>query len=93
MTPSETRELVTGALQEVAPDLGPADLADDGASLRDDLRLDSLDFLNFVEALGDRTGLRIEEDDYPRLATVGDCVAYLAGDRRTPPGEPPPENR
>lgn len=76
MTPDEARKVIEDVLDEVAPGGDPAALAPD-ADLRESLELDSLDFLNFVEALGDRTGRRIEEDDYPRLATIGDAVAFL----------------
>jgi acyl carrier protein len=68
--------LVRRALHEVAPDADLDRLAatDD---LRDTLTLDSLDFLQFVELLSERTGRRIDEEDYPRLATLADTVAYL----------------
>ncbi|MGW0183413.1 hypothetical protein [Nocardia sp. NPDC003345] len=52
-----------------------ARLADD-QPLRSALELDSIDFLTFVERLsaGSR---RIDESDYPRLATIGSCVEFL----------------
>lgn len=78
MTPQDARELVKQAVIEVAPD-ADLDAYGDEADLRDDLQFDSLDFLNFVEILSDRSGHRIEEDDYPNLATVEGCVHYLAG--------------
>ena len=40
------------------------------AELRDELDLDSMDFLNFVAALHERTRIDIPEADYPRLATL-----------------------
>ncbi|MFF5033198.1 acyl carrier protein [Nocardia salmonicida] len=46
--------------------------------LRTTLDLDSLDFLTFVERLTTATGLRIDEVDYPKLATIGMCVEFLA---------------
>lgn len=81
MTPDEARKLVEDVLDEVAPGGGVAALAPD-ADLRDALELDSLDFLNVVEALSDRTGRRIDEDDYPRLATLGDAVDFLSSPQR-----------
>ena len=39
--------------------------------------LDSPDFLTFVQLLCKRTGCRIEEEDYPRLDTLGGCAALL----------------
>lgn len=78
MTPKEARALVLDALQQVAPDLDSSSL-EGKAHLQDDLQLDSLDFLKFVEILSDGTGRRIEEDDYPRFATIDGCVDQLAG--------------
>lgn len=48
-----------------------------GAVFRDELELDSLDFLSFVETLSDRAGVPIDEDDYARLDTLGDCADFL----------------
>ncbi|MFC9994044.1 acyl carrier protein [Nocardia sp. NPDC127526] len=45
--------------------------------LRPALDLDSLDFLTFVERLSTAFGRRIEEDDYPRLATIASSVEFL----------------
>jgi len=41
------------------------------------LDLDSMDFLNFMIGLHERTGIEIPELDYPQLATVERCAAYL----------------
>jgi acyl carrier protein len=73
----EAHDIITAVLHEVAPEadlerLGP------GADLRDALEIDSLDFLRFVELLSERTGRRIDEEDYPRLGTVADAQAFLA---------------
>lgn len=46
-------------------------------NLREALELDSVDFLSFVERLSTATGRRIDEDDYPRLATLDSCVDFL----------------
>jgi acyl carrier protein len=48
-----------------------------GDKLRDMLELDSLDFLTLVEILSERTGVRIDEDDYPQLTTLADSVEFL----------------
>ena len=45
--------------------------------LREQIDLDSMDFLNLVSALHKRFGLPIPEADYPRLATTALAVAYL----------------
>jgi acyl carrier protein len=76
MTPEEIKKTVIEALTRIAPEIDPAAI-ESGASLRDQLDLDSMDFLNFVLALHDRLGLDIPEADYPRLATLDGAVAYL----------------
>jgi acyl carrier protein len=77
MTPDQARSLVSKQIRCIVPD---ADL--DGlpphADLRRTLELDSLDFLEFVERLSKDAGVRIDEDDYPSLATMESCQAFLA---------------
>ncbi|GGN93772.1 hypothetical protein GCM10011610_56050 [Nocardia rhizosphaerihabitans] len=68
---------VRSALRGFAPAADLADLAAD-APLRATLDLDSLDFLTFVERLTTATGIRIDESDYPNLATIHTCVEFLA---------------
>lgn len=77
MTPAGLRAAFIADLTDVAPDLDPDSIGDDD-HLQDDLGLDSMDFLNLVSALHKRFGLPIPEADYPRLATPGKAVAYLA---------------
>jgi acyl carrier protein len=48
-----------------------------GVDLRDELDLDSMDFLNFVIAVHERTGIEVPERDYPQLLTLDACVRYL----------------
>ena len=80
MSTAATRGIVTQALHRVAPE---ADLTgvNDGAGLQAELDLDSLDFLNFVIALQELTGLVIPEQDYPQLASLGGCLNYLERER------------
>ena len=77
MTPEQARHAIEESLVQVAPDADLASLGPD-ADLRDSLELDSLDFLNFIEALSERAGRRIEEDDYPHLATMASAIKFLA---------------
>lgn len=48
------------------------------ALLRDELDLDSIDFLNFVAAIHERTKLEIPEADYGRLAALDEAISYLS---------------
>ena len=71
------RALVRTRLAHVAP--GPdLDALGDADDFRDVLELDSLDFLTFVEHLARAAGVRIDEDDYPRLQTVASTAAFLS---------------
>ena len=76
MTRDEIRGEVLQALARVAPEAEPAAIRGDLA-FRDQLDLDSLDFLNFVTALHERLGVAIPEAAYPRLATLDAAVDYL----------------
>jgi acyl carrier protein len=72
----DARRIVCESLRVIAPE---ADLTalDDDMSLRDELDLDSMDFLNFVVGIHDRSGVEVPERDYPQLVTLGGCVDYL----------------
>ncbi|MGX1161274.1 acyl carrier protein [Arthrobacter sp. SLBN-100] len=78
MNEQDAWQAVQAAISEVAPDVEPEDL-EDGARLRQDLELDSLDFLRLVEIIAASTGVDIPERDYPAVATVAGLVKYLAG--------------
>jgi acyl carrier protein len=76
MNEQELHDVVIEALTEVAPDIDPARI-DSGADLGEQLAIDSMDFLNIVVAVHERTGIEIPERDYPKLSTLDDAVAYL----------------
>lgn len=67
---------VIDTLVEIAPDIDPAELEPD-VDLRQDLDIDSMDFLNFIIRLHERFAIEIPEEDYPRLSTVAGCVDYI----------------
>ncbi len=76
MTRDEIRATVLRALGEIAPEADLASLAPD-VEFREQLDLDSMDFLNFVVGLHAALGVDIPESDYPKLATLDGCVEYL----------------
>lgn len=76
MTSQEARDLIAQSIHQVAPE-AELDGLDGAADLREELELDSLDFLGFIESLSDRIGRRIEEDDYPELFTLDGGVVFL----------------
>jgi acyl carrier protein len=75
-TLEDTQRRVVAALVDVAPDLEGEDVAPD-ADLRQDLGLDSMDFVNLVTILSEQLGDDIPEADYSLLETVESCAAYL----------------
>ncbi|WP_328531288.1 acyl carrier protein [Nocardioides sp. NBC_00368] len=76
MSPAAARAAIAAAITRIVPDADFDALPDD-AQLRAELELDSLDFLSFVELLSGSTGIRIDESDYPDLATMGRAIAFL----------------
>jgi acyl carrier protein len=71
------RATVLEALLDVAPDVDASTL-DAARPFRDQFDFDSMDQLNFVVSLHKRLGVDVPEADYPQLATLSGCVAYLA---------------
>lgn len=76
MNEKEVRVRVMKALSGIVPELDPGTLKH-GKSLRDQLDIDSMDFLNFLIALHQEFGVDVPEADAPKLGTVDACVAYL----------------
>ncbi len=74
------REEIILAIQDIikaiAPDEDVSDLKTD-LRLRDQIELDSMDFLDIVMELRKRYGVQVPEEDYKELATLDGCVAYL----------------
>lgn len=83
MTDDDIERLVIAELEAIAPEVDGAALVRDRA-LRLQVDLDSIDWLNFLIALHERTGVDIPEADYARLVTLADLFAYLRA--RVPPG-------
>jgi acyl carrier protein len=76
MTEAEARAVIYDILGGIAPEADPATVAGDD-DLREALDLDSMDFMNFVVGLHERTGIDIPEADYPRLRTLDGAIAYF----------------
>jgi acyl carrier protein len=77
---TDLRAAVAAAIHRVAPEAEFDDL-DPQADLREELDIDSMDFLIMLEELHARTGVDIPERDYPALASLDGCLAYLEGHR------------
>jgi acyl carrier protein len=81
VTEAEAKDLIRDVLGGIAPEIDLAGVSG-GEDLRETLDLDSMDFMNFVVALHERTGIDIPEADYPRLRTLDGAAAYLVGSNR-----------
>ena len=77
MTRDDLREAVLAILGTIAPEIDLEEIRP-YADLRDELDIDSMDFLRFAIQLEQRLGVSVPETDYPRIRTLDACVAYLA---------------
>ena len=76
MSPAEIREEILDILNDISPDEELDDL-DDDQPFRDQLELDSMDFLDIVMELRKRHRVQIPEEEYGHLASMSSTVTYL----------------
>ena len=76
MTNAEIKKEILDILQAIAPDEDLTDLKDE-VSVRDQIELDSMDFLDIVMELRKRYRIQIPEEDYVQLDSMQSTVAYL----------------
>jgi acyl carrier protein len=76
MDSQQLRETVMKTLHSIAPEVNPGELAAD-QPLRDQVDLDSMDWLNFLIGLHDALKVDIPQGDYARLRTLDELMDYL----------------
>ena len=76
MEATEVRAIVLAIIEDVALDEDLSTL-DDSKALREQLDLDSMDFLDIVMELKKRHKIEVPQEDYPELASMQSCVDYL----------------
>lgn len=76
MTDSEIKQAVLDIIQDVAGLDELPEIAGD-KPLREQLELDSMDFLDIVMELRKRHKIEVPEADYPKLATLDSTVGYI----------------
>ena len=76
MTRDDIRHVILDILERIAPDEDLTNLQD-GVAFREQLELDSMDFLDIVMELRKRYRVQIPEEDYERLATMRGTIEYL----------------
>jgi len=77
MTRAEVQTKVLAALASVAPEIDTASIKAD-VSLRDQVDLDSMDFLRFIIELHRLTDIDVPEAEYQKLSTLAGAVDYAA---------------
>jgi acyl carrier protein len=76
MTRDAVRQAIIDILGDIAPDEDMSSLKDDVA-LREQMDLDSMDFLDIVMELRKRFNIEVPESDYQELVSMASCIQYL----------------
>ncbi len=76
MNSEQIRQVILDILERIAPDEDLSDL-DDAKPFREQMELDSMDFLDIVMELRKMYRIQIPEEDYPNLNTMAGTVEYL----------------
>jgi len=76
MTADDIKKAIIEILSDIAPDEDLSELKED-VPFRDQLELDSMDFLDIVMELRKRYRIQIPEEEYPALASMKSTVEYL----------------
>ena len=76
MTEAEVNKVVRDALSNIAPEVD-LDGINPAKDLRDQIDIDSVDFLNFVIGLHKALNIEIPDADVAKLTTLNGCVNYL----------------
>ena len=76
MTRNEIKGEIKNIITAIAPDEDLSVLTDDGV-IREQLELDSMDFLDIIMELRKRHKIEVPEADYPNFVTLNKCADYL----------------
>lgn len=76
MNREQARRLIFDALGDIAPEIDP-DEVDDSLDLTEQLDLDSMDYLTWMIAISEETGVEISHQDVSRFLTIDGAVSYL----------------
>lgn len=74
---NDIRGAVLRALVSVAPEAEEEELQDE-VNFRDQIEIDSMDFVAFVFALEKELETKVPESDYPKLSSIQGCLAYFS---------------
>ncbi|TET16212.1 MAG: acyl carrier protein [Dehalococcoidia bacterium] len=70
------RAMILEVIHEIVPDEDLSELKGD-VRIRDQIEMDSMDFLDVIMELRKRYSITVPEDDYMQLSTLDSSVAYL----------------
>ncbi len=76
MKAEEIRAMILEVIHEIVPDEDLSSLKGD-IRIRDQIEMDSMDFLDIIMELRKRYGITVPEDDYMELSTLDSSVKYL----------------
>ena len=76
MTKDDVKNIVLEIIEEIAPYEDLTDVKPD-VRLRDQLDLDSMDFLDIVMELRKQHGIEVPEEEYQELASLDSSASYL----------------
>ena len=76
MTRDALRQAIIDILGDIAPDEDMSSIKDD-VTLREQMDLDSMDFLDIVMELRKRFNIEVPESDYQELVSMASCIHYL----------------
>jgi acyl carrier protein len=76
MNPEEIRATLLKCLTDVAPEIADEEIEDD-MDLRDELDLDSMDILRWVQGMHEALGVEIPEEDYGQIGSLAKAVEYV----------------
>lgn len=78
-------ELIGNILETLAEAAPGSDVStiDPAINFRDQIEIDSIDFMNFVLLLEKKLGFKVPEIDYPKLSSLNGCVSYFQSARLT----------
>ncbi len=76
MNETEIRATIVTGLSQIAPEANFEELLPT-ENIREELDIDSFDFLNFLIGLDEQLGVDIPESDYEKLISLNDLIGYL----------------
>jgi acyl carrier protein len=76
MKAADIRAMILEVIHQIVPDEDLSNIKGD-VRIRDQIDMDSMDFLDIMMELRKRYGIKVPEEDYMKLSTLDGSVAYL----------------